>query len=311
MSLNFTIVDAFTNKPFCGNPAAVIVLPEGHSLPDSTLQGIAIEFNISETAFVTRPADCSLKKGPDCNDYVEFGLRWFTPGREVRLCGHATLATSSVLFADESLVPPHVNEIHFSTLSGILKARRAGQQPPKFELAFPSGMVEPATADIEKYAREIVAEAIKDKVEVLFVGVSRREPYDNYLLIEIDGSAPLKGMEVDAGRLGPAGTQFTIVTICQRTSSGDAGSGSGYDYRVFAAPEGIQEDPVCGSAISLSASYWESKTRSEVREDEGAEFVNHVRAVSSRGGEIDAVCVGGLVKLRGEARVASRGEIFL
>ncbi|KAG8762744.1 hypothetical protein FRC20_006638 [Serendipita sp. 405] len=312
MSLKFTVVDAFTSKPFCGNPAAVIVLPENHTLPDSTLQGIAVEFNLSETAYIIQHTDSSPKKGGDGKEYVEFGLRWFTPASEIQLCGHATLASASVLYADSSLVPASVSEIRFSTLSGILKARRINSTPPKVELQFPSGDIEPASTEVEKFARKIVAEAMEG-VGVQFVGISRREPYGIYLLIEIDDAVPLKGMMVDSGRLGPPGTQFPIVEICQRTKLEAGVDVQGYDYRVFAFPLGLSEDPVCGSAISFAASYWESKTKS--REDIGGdrcvEFTNKIRAVSSRGGEIDAICDGGWVKLRGETRVASRGEIFL
>ncbi|KAG8762713.1 hypothetical protein FRC15_008402 [Serendipita sp. 397] len=312
MSLKFTVVDAFTSKPFCGNPAAVIVLPENHTLPDSTLQGIAVEFNLSETAYIIQPADCSPKRGEDGEEYVDFGLRWFTPAREVRLCGHATLASASVLYADSSLIPASVNEIRFSTLSGILKARRINSTPPKVELQFPSGDIEPASAEVEKFACKMVAEAMEG-VGVQFVGISRREPYGIYLLIEIDDTAPLKGMMVDPGRFGPTGTQFPIVTICQRTKTEAGIDVQGYDYRMFAVPVGVAEDPVCGSAISFAANYWESKTkpREYTGGDKYVEFTNRIRAVSSRGGEIDVICDGGWAKLRGEARVASRGEIYL
>ena len=96
-------VDAFTDRPFSGNPAAVCLLSE--SLPAKTMQAIAAEMNLSETAFVQPPSENGLRR-----------LQWFTPEVEVPLCGHATLATSHVLLREEVIPPPLVYE----TQSGIL-----------------------------------------------------------------------------------------------------------------------------------------------------------------------------------------------
>lgn len=110
-TLSYTVVDAFTDKAFGGNPAAVIVLKTGLQLDDSKLLLIAREFNLSETAFIT----LKESSGDTSNNSLTFGLRWFTPKLEVALCGHATLASAHVLFADPDIVPPNVTEIRFET----------------------------------------------------------------------------------------------------------------------------------------------------------------------------------------------------
>lgn len=100
MKLNQYVVDAFTGKVFAGNPAAVCVMEQW--LPEETMQKIAIENNLSETAFTVREGD-------------GYHLRWFTPGGEVELCGHATLATAYVIM---TLIEPSRSKVEFSTLSG-------------------------------------------------------------------------------------------------------------------------------------------------------------------------------------------------
>ena len=99
-----------------------------------------------------------------------------------------------------------------------------------------------------------------------------------------------------------------MVTQCNIV---DESTGTlGYDYRVFAPTWGAREDPVCGSAIAFAASSWAAKVQPQMDAITG-ELVSKVRAVSARGGEIDVVCDGNIVKLRGEVRVATRGELFL
>jgi predicted PhzF superfamily epimerase YddE/YHI9 len=116
-------VDAFADKPFAGNPAAVCILPAWKD--DHWLQGVAGEMNLSETAFLVRRPN-------------HFDLRWFTPGVEVDLCGHATLASAHVLWQQGHAT---TEEVHFSTRSGILAARRLGDE---IELDFPLTPASPA-----------------------------------------------------------------------------------------------------------------------------------------------------------------------
>lgn len=194
--LKFKVADAFTNDPFCGNPAAVIVLPEDHGLPDSTLLGIAAEFNISETAYVTIPKNKN-SEADQKNGYVSLGLRWFTPTEEMPLCGHATIASSSVVFADETIIPPNINEIHFSTLSGIFKARRILSTPPKYELEFPAAEITPANETVIQTVSKAVEAATNPQVRVKNAGISSTHPYKEYIVVEIDETVPLKQLKVN------------------------------------------------------------------------------------------------------------------
>src|SRR4051794_3597653 len=126
MPIRIVQVDAFTNRPFAGNPAAVCVLPEAK--PDQWLRDVAREMNLSETAFLT----------PQNGEY---GLRWLTPAVEVALCGHATVASAHVLWEDGHLAPG--KQARFHTKSGLLTADRRGDW---IELDFPAKVAEPAEA---------------------------------------------------------------------------------------------------------------------------------------------------------------------
>ncbi|NIP36870.1 MAG: PhzF family phenazine biosynthesis isomerase, partial [Thermoplasmata archaeon] len=143
-------VDAFTDVPFRGNPAAVCLMDD--EMDDPTLQAIAAENNLSETAFLS-----SVGGGP-FEEAEEFHLRWFTPVNEVPLCGHATLATSAVLF--DALGYPR-DEVTFSSLSGPLRARR---RPDGILLDFPADSVAP----FDPPAGLLGALGLDDAEEVLY-----------------------------------------------------------------------------------------------------------------------------------------------
>ena len=115
--LRYFVVDAFTDRPFAGNPAAVMPLPAWPD--DAWLQNVAMEMNLSETAFLVKEGD-------------GYRLRWFTPKVEVALCGHATLASAHVLWSEGYV--PTAEEIRFHTKSGLLKATR---KDSRIELDFP------------------------------------------------------------------------------------------------------------------------------------------------------------------------------
>jgi PhzF family phenazine biosynthesis protein len=198
-SLKFTVVDAFASKPFAGNPAAVIVLPSDKTYADSTLQSIALEFNLSETAFISTSSTVS-PHGEDAK-HVNFGLRWFTPVSEVPICGHATLASASVLFADSKLVPSNVNEIQFSTMSGTLFARRVAGSA-RMELEFPVGDIVEANQDLTSQATKAVREAIKiPDAKINFVGVCDVPTYKKMVLVDIDVGLDLASLVVNAATL--------------------------------------------------------------------------------------------------------------
>lgn len=241
MSLEFRVVDAFTTRPFCGNPAAVIKLPADHTYPDSTLLGIAAEFNLSETAYILIPKNHNIRNEEGKMMIPTFGLRWFIPTEEIGLCGHATLASASVLFGDENLIPPSVHEVQFSTLAGVLTARRilstdtdistdtaaaagavAGDDDDdgagtmgsasgsprhrrspttRFEIELPASEIAEAGASVTEKMRELVKRAISPDVGVRYVGVCPTKLYDKYMLVEIDDTIPLKGMKLNSAIL--------------------------------------------------------------------------------------------------------------
>ena len=184
-SISYTVVDAFTPIPFKGNPAAVIVL---HSpLPDSALQSIAAEFNLSETAFIT-PVDAPNGK---------FGLRWFTPQKEVDLCGHATLASARVLFSNRDVLPSSVQLVEFQTnVSGILTGRLL--EDGRVELELPAGVPTPASDEREAIIRESIIKAFGDlkNLEIKAVTIGANSPYEDYLIIEVNEDFLLEGAKI-------------------------------------------------------------------------------------------------------------------
>ena len=216
MTIPIFHVDAFTDRPFAGNPAAVCILP---GLRDDTwLQAVAGEMNLSETAFLTKEAD-------------GFRLRWFTPKVEVALCGHATLASAHVLW-QEGLARPD-ETIRFHTLSGILTASQKGEE---IELDFP---LEPDTA-IDPPAN--LANALG--VPLKYVGKNRFD-----FLVEVDSAATVRSMTPDFKLLATVTNRGVIVTALYDWPYD-------FVSRFFAPAAGIDEDPVTGSAHCCLGAYW-------------------------------------------------------
>lgn len=179
MSIPIFQVDAFTHRPFAGNPAAVCIMPGSRDY--TWLQAVAAEMNLSETAFLSKEAD-------------GFRLRWFTPKVEVALCGHATLASAHVLF-QEALVGPD-DTIRFHTLSGVLTASRKGEE---IELDFPLEPDEPIEPPAE------LAKALG--VVLKYVGKNRFD-----YLAEVDSVATLMKMKPDFKLLATVTNRGVIVT---------------------------------------------------------------------------------------------------
>jgi PhzF family phenazine biosynthesis protein len=213
-------VDAFTDRPFAGNPAAVCLLPSWKD--EQWLQAVAREMNLSETAF--------LVKHPD-----HFDLRWFTPTVEVDLCGHATLASAHVLWQHEHVKPGE--EIRFSTKSGILKAALRGQD---IELDFPLKPEEPAQAP-------------PGLVDAL--GVSPRYVGKNQFdyIVEVESEAVLRSMAPDFKRPATVSVRGIIVTSRSLDPRFD------FVSRFFAPGAGIDEDPVTGSAHCCLGDFWRKR----------------------------------------------------
>jgi PhzF family phenazine biosynthesis protein len=220
MALPLFIVDAFTEKPFSGNPAAVCILPSWKA--PQWLQSVAAEMNLSETAF--------LVKQPD-----GFDLRWFTPKTEVDLCGHATLASAHVLWHQG--IAKVEEEIRFSTKSGILNACRQGDD---IELNFPLKPDEPAEAPPG------LLEALG--VQAKYIG---KNQFD--YLVEIESEAALRRMTPDFKRLATVAARGIIVTSQSADSTFD------FVSRFFAPATGIDEDPVTGSAHCCLGDFWKRR----------------------------------------------------
>jgi PhzF family phenazine biosynthesis protein len=210
-------VDAFTDRPFSGNPAAVCVLPAPRD--DAWMQNVAREMNLSETAFLVRQAD-------------GFDLRWFTPAVEVDLCGHATLASAHILWETGALSPQEMARFH--TRSGLLTASRRGEW---IELDFPATPDEPATAPPE------LIPALG--VTPLYVG---RSAFD--YIVEVASQEVVRDMAPDFTALKRVETRGVIVTSVANSSQYD------FVSRFFGPAAGVDEDPVTGSAHCCLGPFW-------------------------------------------------------
>ena len=210
------IADAFTNKPFAGNPAAVCVMESWPS--EEAMMKLAMENNLSETAFIVKEEN-------------GYHLRWFTPGTEVELCGHATLASSFVVL---NYYEPDSDEVKFNTLSGELTVYR---KENLYEMNFPTYELKdiPVTDDMEKAfgARPVKAVLGLDLVCVFDSEDTVRNMKPNQEL--------LTGIEGRIQNATAPGAEIDCVS------------------RSFCPKLGIAEDPVCGSAHCQIADYWSKK----------------------------------------------------
>jgi PhzF family phenazine biosynthesis protein len=213
-------VDAFTNKPFAGNPAAVCILPEPGE--ERWMQSVASEMNLSDTAFLDRRED-------------GYNLRWFTPTVEIALCGHATLASAHVLWEMGQLRPDE--EARFHTKSGLLTAVRQGDW---IELDFPATPAAPA-APPEGLAQALGADP-------QYVG---RNAFD--YLVEVESEEVLRSIQPDFARLRSLGVRGVIVTSLSDAPEYD------FVSRFFAPGAGIDEDPVTGSAHCCLGPFWSER----------------------------------------------------
>jgi len=220
MPLPIIQVDAFTDRPFAGNPAAVCVLAAPRD--ERWMQRVALEMNLSETAFLVREGDT-------------FHLRWFTPSLEVALCGHATLASAHVLWECGHLKPG--DQARFRTLSGLLTADQRGDW---IEMDFPVKADEPAEAP-PNLSRALGA-------DLNYVG---RNSFD--YIVEVESEAVVRGLKPNHSLLSELGVRGVIVTA--------RGESDGFDFisRFFAPGAGVNEDPVTGSAHCCLGPYWAKK----------------------------------------------------
>lgn len=260
MTLTIYQVDAFAEKVFEGNPAAVIALHEW--LPDETMQNIALENNLSETAFFV----------PCENGYH---IRWFTPGAEVDLCGHATLAAAHVLFQ-------HLNyaekEIQFESRSGILLVKKDGAL---LTLNFPASDVE------AKYIPTNLKTAFNIHPHKCFKG-------RDDLMLCFKNEADLLKLQPDFIKIVESNTRGVICTAPSEK----------YDFvsRFFAPAVGVNEDPVTGSAHTMLIPYW-------AKQLDKTEMI--AKQISKRGGILHCKYLDDRVEIGGQAVTYLVGEISL
>jgi PhzF family phenazine biosynthesis protein len=220
-------VDAFTDRPFAGNPAGVCLLDEPRDA--AWMQAVAAEMNVAETAFLER------------QDGGRYGLRWFTPAVEVDLCGHATLASAHVLWETGEAS----ERLRFSTRSGELQAERTERG---ICLDFPRD--EPAELGVEDSLRQDIADALR--VTPRWFGRARAD-----LLVEVDEEATVRTLAPDIARVQALAVRGLIVTAAADRSESDPTVD--FVSRFFAPSVGIAEDPVTGSAHCALAPYWSAR----------------------------------------------------
>jgi PhzF family phenazine biosynthesis protein len=254
-------VDSFSDRPFAGNPAGVCLLEAPAS--EAWMQDVAREMNLSETAF--------LVPGPD-----GFDLRWFTPAAEVKLCGHATLASAHILW--QAGVLANGRQARFHTLSGLLTADRRGDW---IEMDFP------ATPAQEAEAPDGLAEALG--IRPKYVG---RNVFD--YLVEAADEATVRGLKPDYTRLAGLPVRGVIVTAPSATGEFD------FVSRFFAPAVGVLEDPVTGSAHCCLTPFWAARLGK-----------NSMRAyqASARGGVVRVELAGERVLLSGQAVTVLKAEL--
>ncbi|KAH7098628.1 Diaminopimelate epimerase-like protein [Auriculariales sp. MPI-PUGE-AT-0066] len=233
LELAYTVVDAFTKDVFSGNPAAVIVLEQDDNVPDATRQLIGREFNLSETAFVTKTGDADT-----------FGLRWFTPTKEVELCGHATLASSFVLLETAT-----ERTITFKTRwAGDLTVSKTATG--LLEMKFPAGVPTPAPEDLVRSVKTASAAAFGQENLVQDVAIGPDgPPYWNYIVIHIDDEVDLSKLKVNASAF-TAIAPYAVVIVTNAPPPALKTKGIHFVSRVFGPLIGIDEDPVTGSTHS-------------------------------------------------------------
>jgi PhzF family phenazine biosynthesis protein len=223
MELKLWQVDAFAEKPFEGNPAAVVPLDKW--LADDVMQAIAAENNLAETAFF-------VPSGPG-----KYDLRWFTPEVEVPLCGHATLASAHVIFTH---LVPSLARVDFSTKSGILTVDRAADGLLAMALPAYKAGPHPEAGDF--------SEALEEALEVAPLEVLKA----NYAFAVFESADDIVGIDADAvaDAIEEFDEECLIVTA--------AGDDMGFDFvsRFFAPGKGVHEDPVTGSAHAALVPFW-------------------------------------------------------
>jgi len=257
-----TQVDAFSAEPFGGNPAAVCILPSFP--PDDWMQSVAAEMNLSETAFLVVQDDA-------------WRLRWFTPGVEVDLCGHATLAAAHVLWEEGRLDRQHV--ACFLTRSGELRAEWRDEW---IVLDFPADPTE------DREAPDGLADALGVRIDRVATGAE-------YGLVEVKNEKQLRSLAPDYAALEQVHPGGLIATCESERDEWD------FVSRFFAPAYGINEDPVTGSAHCTLGPWWQER----LGKDEMTAY-----QASQRGGLVRVRPEGDRVHLGGQAVTVMKGELL-
>jgi len=273
MDRPISIVDAFSEVPFEGNPAAVCVLTAPAS--EAWMRSVAAEVNLSETAFL-HPVESG------------WGLRWFTPTVEVELCGHATLASAHVLWTEGHSPPGRT--LRFDTLSGVLEASRAGEA--RISLDFPSKPVS------EDRAPPALLDALAPDGRIPLPTATGFNRMD--WLVELPTEADVRSVEPDFRALAAVDARGVMVTSPPGSRTLANYPGIDFVSRFFAPACGVDEDPVTGSAHCALGPWWARKL--------GREIVTG-RQISRRGGTVRVTDLGDRVTLEGAAVTVLRGRI--
>lgn len=276
-------IDAFATVPFTGNPAAVVLLSSNQYFRpgiEEWMQKVAMECNLSETAFVARKEA----------EQATFYLRWFTPATEVDLCGHATLATACQLYSKKLVDEKDV--LSFETRSGTLKAslETSAQGEKLIALSFPVTELQDVAAEKEESLKQIVCDSLQVKASDL-VSIKQAK-WD--LLVHLTCEA-FHRIQPDFEKMKAADTRGVIVTC-------EAGSNDDFDFvsRFFGPNVGVNEDPVCGSAHCALTPYWASLLQK-----------TQLRAyqASARTGELEVALEESKVSIKGRAIATIDGKI--
>jgi PhzF family phenazine biosynthesis protein len=273
MTLSMWQVDAFSAKPFGGNPAAIVPLDKW--LPDATMQAIANENNLAETAFFVPMSD------------GRYHLRWFTPESEVQLCGHATLASAWVLF---NVLQPSLSKVGFETLSGLLEVERG--KDGYLTMSLPSEMPKPFTGP-EGFLRALGKSLDMSAPSELHMG--------RYLMAVWPDADSIRSI-VPGGEMVPLLRSVKVWGLIV-TGPGDSNGEKGpYDFvsRFFAPDKGVPEDPVTGSAHCALVPFWSQRLgKKELR----------ARQLSPRGGDLVCTDAGERTILSGPCALYMKAEI--
>lgn len=260
--LPYYVVNAFTNKTFSGNPAGIVVLDE--PIKEELMQKIAKENKLSETAFILKEKDL-------------YKIRWFTPEKEVDLCGHATLASTYVI---SHYLEDDLSHITFSSKSGLLEVTISSEE---ITLFFP--IVDVKQVPITAMMRESIEPTILE---------AYRTADEEHLILCLENQECIEKLKIDLDKIGQLAPHGVTVTAQSFDNDID------YVLRYFAPNYGINEDSVTGSAQTRLAPIWTKKLGKE-------QLVS--KQLSERQGAMTVELEGNLVKISGQANLYLEGSI--